>query len=107
MARPRSFATGSAMDVGHVRVALRMAARQAEMFGRAGDRQAKFGEGGGVLLVRHLHVGLFEVAPLGELGAEEVARQCCGMGSIWVGRSRLEPAIVRADLAQKITSSVS
>ena len=73
MARRRSFATGSATGDVSVGVALRLAARQAEVFGRADDREAEFVEGGAVLLGGHLLVGLLVVARLGKLGAEEVA----------------------------------
>ena len=57
---------------GSVGVALRLAARQAEVFGRTNNRKAKFVEGGAVLLGGHPLVGLFMVARLGKLGAEEI-----------------------------------
>ena len=57
---------------GSVGVALRLAARQAEVFGRTDNRKAEFVEGGAVLLGGHLLVGLFMVARLGKLGAEKI-----------------------------------
>ena len=61
------------------------------MFGRADDREAKFVEGGSVLLGSHRLVGHFLVPRLGKLGAEAikfslqcgdfVVRDNCGHGS--------------------------
>ena len=80
MARRRSFATGSATGEASVGVALRLAVRHAEMFGRADNREAEFVEGGAVLLGSHL-----------------LRRAFCGGApwQAWRGGDRVRPPVRR------------